>query len=175
MDVEGALRERLVDAVVELVLSGGTASVGLPEIAQGAGVSHGAPRRYFPTHRGALSAIARRGFEELGRHRRALAAGAEWCGGADRRGLRRDRRRVRRSHGHRSGTVVDDASPEYAGAVGGLNQTATNIGPTLGFAVASSAGAATWTGTTLWRLAAVAVPGLLPAALLPRNQKDREI
>ena len=34
MDVEGPLRERLVDAGVELVLSEGTASVGLREIAR---------------------------------------------------------------------------------------------------------------------------------------------
>ncbi|MFB8415584.1 TetR/AcrR family transcriptional regulator [Streptomyces albidoflavus] len=65
MDGERDLRERLVDAGVELVLEGGTASVGLREIARRAGVSHGAPRRYFPTHRALLSAIARRGFEEL--------------------------------------------------------------------------------------------------------------
>ncbi|MER7476172.1 TetR/AcrR family transcriptional regulator [Streptomyces sp. NPDC126510] len=66
MDAEGTLRERLVDAGVELVLSEGSGSVGLREIARRAGVSHGAPRRYFPTHRALLSAIARRGFEELG-------------------------------------------------------------------------------------------------------------
>ncbi|MFI1538094.1 TetR/AcrR family transcriptional regulator [Streptomyces anandii] len=75
MDAEGALRERLVDVGVELVLSEGTASVGLREIARRAGVSHGAPRRYFPTHRALLSAIARRGFEELGA--RSAAATAE--------------------------------------------------------------------------------------------------
>ncbi|KOX06346.1 TetR family transcriptional regulator [Streptomyces sp. NRRL B-1140] len=66
MDAEGTLRERLVDAGVELVLTEGSGSVGLREIARRAGVSHGAPRRYFPTHRALLSAIARRGFEELG-------------------------------------------------------------------------------------------------------------
>ena len=65
MDAERALRERLVDVGVELVLTEGTASLGLREIARRAGVSHGAPRRYFPTHRSLLSAIARRGFEEL--------------------------------------------------------------------------------------------------------------
>ncbi|MFE5399281.1 TetR/AcrR family transcriptional regulator [Streptomyces sp. NPDC056568] len=75
MDGEGPLRERLVDVGVELVLSEGTASVGLREIARRAGVSHGAPRRYFPTHRALLSAIARRGFEELGA--RSAAAKAE--------------------------------------------------------------------------------------------------
>lgn len=75
MDVEGALRERLVDAGVELVLAEGTGSVGLREIARRAGVSHGAPRRYFPTHRALLSAIARRGFDELSA--RSAAAIAE--------------------------------------------------------------------------------------------------
>ncbi|MGW0817972.1 MFS transporter [Streptomyces viridiviolaceus] len=74
-----------------------------------------------------------------------------------------------------TGTVVGAAPPEYAGAIGGLKQTATNIGPTLGIAVATSAGAAASAGTTLLLLAAVALLGLLPAALLPRNPKDREI
>ncbi|GAA2332885.1 hypothetical protein SVIO_108050 [Streptomyces violaceusniger] len=73
------------------------------------------------------------------------------------------------------GTVVGDAPPGYAGAVGGLKQTATNIGPTLGIAVATNAGTAASAGTTLRLLAAVAVLGLLPAALLPGNHKDREI
>ncbi|CAM5452162.1 TetR family transcriptional regulator [Streptomyces spiroverticillatus] len=59
------LRERLVDAGVELVESGGPGSLGLREIARRAGVSHGAPRRYFPTHHSLLSAIARRGFDDL--------------------------------------------------------------------------------------------------------------
>ncbi|MFF0388785.1 TetR/AcrR family transcriptional regulator [Kitasatospora sp. NPDC004615] len=62
-----SLRERLVDAGVELVLAEGSGAVGLREIARRAGVSHGAPRRYFATHRELLSAVARRGFEELGR------------------------------------------------------------------------------------------------------------
>ncbi|WP_097221564.1 MULTISPECIES: TetR/AcrR family transcriptional regulator [unclassified Streptomyces] len=75
MDAEGTLRERLVDAGVELVLTEGSGSVGLREIARRAGVSHGAPRRYFPTHRALLSAIARRGFEELGA--RSVAATCE--------------------------------------------------------------------------------------------------
>jgi AcrR family transcriptional regulator len=75
MDVEGPLRERLVDAGAELALPEGTASVGLREIARRAGVSHGAPRRYFPTHRALLSAIARRGFEELGARSAAATAG----------------------------------------------------------------------------------------------------
>ncbi|MFF2628073.1 TetR/AcrR family transcriptional regulator [Kitasatospora griseola] len=66
-DERTSLRERLVDAGVELVLAEGSGAVGLREIARRAGVSHGAPRRYFATHRELLSAVARRGFEELGR------------------------------------------------------------------------------------------------------------
>jgi AcrR family transcriptional regulator len=64
MNDEG-LRARLVRAGVELVAQEGTAAVSLREIARRAGVSHGAPRRYFPTHVELLSAIAREGFARL--------------------------------------------------------------------------------------------------------------
>ncbi|MET7572329.1 TetR/AcrR family transcriptional regulator [Streptomyces sp. NPDC005492] len=60
------LRDRLVDVGVELVAGEGAQALTLREIARRAGVSHGAPRRYFPTHLELLSAIARRGFAELG-------------------------------------------------------------------------------------------------------------
>jgi predicted MFS family arabinose efflux permease len=66
-----------------------------------------------------------------------------------------------------TGTVVGDAPPEYAGVVGGLKQTAMNVGPTLGIALATSTTGAVW-GTTLLVLAAFAALGLLPASLLPR-------
>ncbi|MFI6948073.1 MFS transporter [Streptomyces sp. NPDC050422] len=82
-----------------------------------------------------------------------------------------------------TGTVVGDAPPGYAGVVGGLKQTAMNVGPTLGIAVAagmmplesSSApppGAAPAVsgpamGSALLVLAALAALGLMPAWRLP--------
>ncbi|MFF3539982.1 TetR/AcrR family transcriptional regulator [Streptomyces sp. NPDC002466] len=71
---ENSLRERLIDAGVDLVLNEGSASVGLRETARRAGVSHGAPRRYFPTHHALLSAVARRGFQDLGARFEAAVA-----------------------------------------------------------------------------------------------------
>ena len=59
------LRERLVATGVELVTAEGTDAVSLREIARRAGVSHGAPRRYFPTHRELLAAVARVGYDRL--------------------------------------------------------------------------------------------------------------
>jgi AcrR family transcriptional regulator len=70
-DDEG-IRDRLVRAGVELVAREGSAAVSLREIARRAGVSHGAPRRYFPTHVELLSAIARVGFADLTAHLRAV-------------------------------------------------------------------------------------------------------
>jgi AcrR family transcriptional regulator len=74
--LETGLRDRLIDAGAELVTSGGTAAVSLREIARRAGVSHGAPRRYFPTHLELLSAIARRGFASLAANLGEAAAGS---------------------------------------------------------------------------------------------------
>ncbi len=73
-DAETGLRARLVEVGVELVAREGVQALTLREIARRAGVSHGAPRRYFPTHLELLSAIARRGFAELG-ERAAAAVG----------------------------------------------------------------------------------------------------
>jgi AcrR family transcriptional regulator len=70
------LRDRLVDAGVELVAGGGSGAVSLREIARRAGVSHGAPRRYFPTHLELLSAVARRGFASLAAQLGEAAAGS---------------------------------------------------------------------------------------------------
>ncbi|MFI7345951.1 MFS transporter [Streptomyces sp. NPDC049936] len=75
-----------------------------------------------------------------------------------------------------TGTVVGDAPPGYAGVVGGLKQTAVNIGPTLGIAVAAStSGPATSTmSSTLLVLAALAALGLLPALYLPSRPTQQE-
>ncbi|WP_306207540.1 TetR/AcrR family transcriptional regulator [Actinoplanes sp. RD1] len=59
------LRDRLVAAGVALVAESGSGALSLREIARRAGVSHGAPRRYFPTHRELLAAVARVGYEDL--------------------------------------------------------------------------------------------------------------
>jgi AcrR family transcriptional regulator len=74
---EPGLRTRLVDAGVDLVTREGVQALSLREIARRAGVSHGAPRRYFPTHLELLSAIARRGFDDL-----AKKAASDGDGGA---------------------------------------------------------------------------------------------
>ncbi|MFF9149489.1 MFS transporter [Streptomyces sp. NPDC014861] len=77
-----------------------------------------------------------------------------------------------------TGTVVGDAPPGYAGVVGGLKQTAMNIGPTLGIAVAAGAGASAGSTLTtatsspsmspaLLVLAGFSALGLIPALLLP--------
>ena len=72
-DSEAAgLRDRLVDVGVDLLASEGAQALTLREIARRAGVSHGAPRRYFPTHLELLSAIARRGFAALGERAAAV-------------------------------------------------------------------------------------------------------
>ncbi|MFD5393710.1 TetR/AcrR family transcriptional regulator [Streptomyces sp. NPDC127097] len=59
------LRARLVQAGVDLLAEEGVQALSLREIARRAGVSHGAPRRHFPTHLSLLSAIARQGFADL--------------------------------------------------------------------------------------------------------------
>jgi AcrR family transcriptional regulator len=64
---DSSLRARLVAVGVELVAREGPPALSLREIARRAGVSHGAPRRYFPTHQALLAAIARQGYEQLGR------------------------------------------------------------------------------------------------------------
>lgn len=64
-DKDQGLRARLVETGVALVAAEGAQALTLREIARRTGVSHGAPRRYFPTHLSLLSAIARCGFDAL--------------------------------------------------------------------------------------------------------------
>ncbi|OKJ68526.1 MFS transporter [Streptomyces sp. CB02460] len=85
-----------------------------------------------------------------------------------------------------TGTVVGDAPPGYAGVVGGLKQTAMNVGPALGIAVAAGLMPLTPSavadpghrllpvtdpalGQALPAVAALAALGLIPASLLPRR------
>ncbi|MEV6277927.1 TetR/AcrR family transcriptional regulator [Nocardia sp. NPDC051832] len=59
------LRARLIGVGVELLEEVGAGRLGLRAITRAAGVSHGAPRRHFPTHQALLGAIAARGFADL--------------------------------------------------------------------------------------------------------------
>ncbi|MFE4498630.1 TetR/AcrR family transcriptional regulator [Rhodococcus sp. NPDC056743] len=59
------LRDTLVDTGVGILDTDGPAALTLREITRRAGVSHGAPRRYFPTHNSLLAAIASRGLQDL--------------------------------------------------------------------------------------------------------------
>lgn len=68
------LRVRLIDCGRELLDEGGIDAVGLRSVARHAGVSHGAPRRYFPTHKALLAAIAVSGFAELSAELRTAIA-----------------------------------------------------------------------------------------------------
>ncbi|MER5838314.1 TetR family transcriptional regulator [Streptomyces sp. NPDC002130] len=60
-----SLRETLVATGVEILDVDGATELTLREIARRAGVSHGAPRRYFPTHNSLLAAIASHGLRDL--------------------------------------------------------------------------------------------------------------
>ncbi|MGX1811998.1 TetR/AcrR family transcriptional regulator [Nocardia sp. NPDC055321] len=66
MSVVEPLRERLVSTGVRMLEETGAAQLGLRAIAREAGVSHGAPRRWFPTHNALLAAIAAHGYADLG-------------------------------------------------------------------------------------------------------------
>lgn len=64
---DSSLRAHLVRVGVDLLEREGPDALTLREIARRAGVSHGAPRRHFPTHLALLAAIAREGYRQLGR------------------------------------------------------------------------------------------------------------
>jgi AcrR family transcriptional regulator len=59
------LRDRLVQDGVDLLEEEGLGNLTLRAITRRAGVSHGAPRRYFPTHNALLAAIAATGLADL--------------------------------------------------------------------------------------------------------------
>ncbi|MGW5193033.1 TetR/AcrR family transcriptional regulator [Kribbella sp. NPDC004138] len=60
-----SLPDRLVQAGVEILEEDGLSDLTLRAIARRTGVSHGAPRRYFPTHNSLLAAIAATGLQDL--------------------------------------------------------------------------------------------------------------
>ncbi len=64
-DMPSGTRDRLIRAGIELLADDGPDALALRSIARRAGVSHGAPRRYFPTHRSLLAAIAATGLHDL--------------------------------------------------------------------------------------------------------------
>ncbi|QMU73970.1 MFS transporter [Streptacidiphilus sp. P02-A3a] len=68
-----------------------------------------------------------------------------------------------------TGSVAGETPPGYAGVVSGLKQTAMNLGPTLGIAVAAGAAGSSGPATTptALALAAVTALALVPARLLP--------
>ena len=61
------MRDRLVQAGVELLEDEGLGTLTLRAITRRTGVSHGAPRRYFPTHNALLAAIASTGLDDISR------------------------------------------------------------------------------------------------------------
>ncbi len=61
------LRQRLLAAARELLDTAGVDAVTIREVARRAGVSHGAPRRYFPTRARLLASLAQRGLDDLAR------------------------------------------------------------------------------------------------------------
>jgi AcrR family transcriptional regulator len=52
------LRDRLLSAATELLASGGVDAVSIRAVAHAAGVTHGAPRRYFPSRAYLLAELA---------------------------------------------------------------------------------------------------------------------
>ena len=72
------LRDRLVQAGVDLLEEEGLGNLTLRAITRRTGVSHGAPRRYFPTHNALLAAIAATGLADLAGLDEAVA---QWSAG----------------------------------------------------------------------------------------------
>ncbi|HWD81718.1 MAG TPA: TetR/AcrR family transcriptional regulator [Kribbella sp.] len=70
-----SLPDRLVQAGVDLLEEEGLGELTLRAIARRTGVSHGAPRRYFPTHNALLAAIAATGLRDLAERLEPLGDG----------------------------------------------------------------------------------------------------
>jgi AcrR family transcriptional regulator len=79
----GNLRAALLERAEVTLREHGVQALSLRELAREAGVSHGAPRRHFPDRQALLDALAKTGFERLGR--RLAAAVEESAPGIDAR------------------------------------------------------------------------------------------
>ncbi|MDJ0391841.1 TetR/AcrR family transcriptional regulator [Rhodococcus sp. G-MC3] len=65
MTAQDSSSSRLIDAAVNLLESDGLSRVTVRNVARAAGMSHGAPRRYFPTLHSIHAEVARRGFVDM--------------------------------------------------------------------------------------------------------------
>ncbi|ALJ20878.1 TetR/AcrR family transcriptional regulator [Microbacterium sp. No. 7] len=77
----GNLRQAVLDAAAAVVRDRGVSELSLREVAADIGVTHAAPRRYFPGRQDLLDAVAVEGFARLGaRLREAVAASQGYQG-----------------------------------------------------------------------------------------------
>lgn len=65
MTLQDSPASRLIDEAVNLLESDGLSAVTIRSVARAAGLSHGAPRRYFPTLQAVHAAVAERGLRDL--------------------------------------------------------------------------------------------------------------
>lgn len=75
----GNLRQAVLDHAATMLRDRGASELSLRELAGDIGVTHAAPRRYFPNRQALLDALAVEGFARLGaRLREAVAAAPEY-------------------------------------------------------------------------------------------------
>ena len=72
----GNLRQAVLDRAVVALREKGAAELSMRELAADIGVTHAAPRRYFPDRQALLDALAADGFVRLGARLRQAVAGA---------------------------------------------------------------------------------------------------
>lgn len=72
----GNLRQAVLDRAAVMLRDRGAADLSLRELAADVGVTHAAPRRYFPDRQALLDALAVEGFARLGARLRAAALAA---------------------------------------------------------------------------------------------------